>query len=46
MENITIENRPQVGGMQTFKKTAEEKLEVKKAIAEYKKKQRLLGKNK
>lgn len=40
MENITTENRPQVGGMQSFKKTSEEKLEVKKAIANYKKKQK------
>jgi hypothetical protein len=39
MENITTENKPQVGGMQVFKKTAEEKAEVKKMKALYKQEQ-------
>lgn len=39
MENITTENRPLVGGMQVFKKTAEEKAEIKKMKALYKKEQ-------
>jgi hypothetical protein len=39
MENITTENKPQVGGMQVFKKTAEEKAEIKKMKASYKQQQ-------
>jgi len=44
MDNQETINKPLVGGMQVFKKTKEEKLEVKKAILEYKKKQRMIGK--
>jgi hypothetical protein len=39
MENITTENKPQVGGMQVFKKSTEEKAEIKKMKALYKKEQ-------
>ena len=44
MENQEIIQKPTVRGGEAFKKTQEEKLEVKKAKAEYKKLIQLHGK--